>query len=166
MNNEYWMLDIWISFLLKHIHESVFINFFVVRKIIKLSFYECFKDWSNLLIFRFITDSTKGGVGFSAIYSADCPDIVAGTGAIASSRDTTFGSVVSFTCPAGQVFATGKKYFLKSKLCFYKNIFLSTVEFFCRCAWYSYPLFDRRILGSRIYSCLSNCLLWTGSTDR
>ena len=111
MNNEYWMLDIWISFLLKHIHESVFINFFVVRKIIKLSFYECFKDWSNLLIFRFITDSTKGGVGFSAIYSADCPDIVAGTGAIASSRDTTFGSVVSFTCPAGQVFATGKKYF-------------------------------------------------------
>jgi len=64
-----------------------------------------------MLIFRFITDSTKGGVGFSAIYSADCPDIVAGTGAIASSRDTTFGSVVSFTCPAGQVFATGKKYF-------------------------------------------------------
>lgn len=89
----------------------------------------CFKDWSNLLIFRFITDSTKGGVGFSAIYSADCPDIVAGTGAIASSRDTTFGSVVSFTCPAGQVFATGKKYFFLSKWCFYKNIFLSTIEF-------------------------------------
>ena len=29
-------------------------------------------------------------------------------GALASSRDTAFGTVVVFTCPIGQEFATGK----------------------------------------------------------
>ncbi len=61
----------------------------------------------NIFLFRFITDSTKSSIGFSAVYSADCPELKAGAGAIASSIDTTFGSRVTFTCPAGQVFATG-----------------------------------------------------------
>ena len=56
---------------------------------------------------RFITDSNDAAAGFSAIYSADCPPLEAGAGAIASSRDTTFGSVVQFTCPLGQLLATG-----------------------------------------------------------
>lgn len=30
-------------------------------------------------------------------------------GALASSRDTAFGTVVAFTCPIGQEFATGKQ---------------------------------------------------------
>ena len=54
-----------------------------------------------------MTDNSKENVGFSAIYSADCPPLQAGAGAIASSVDTLFGSVVQFTCPVGQVFATG-----------------------------------------------------------
>ena len=58
-------------------------------------------------IVRFITDSNDAAAGFSAIYSADCPPLEAGAGAIASSRDTTFGSVVQFTCPLGQLLATG-----------------------------------------------------------
>ena len=58
-------------------------------------------------IVRFITDSNEAAAGFSAIYSADCPPLEAGAGAIASSRDTTFGSVVQFTCPLGQLLATG-----------------------------------------------------------
>ena len=56
---------------------------------------------------KLITDSSQENAGFSAIYSADCPQLQPGAGAISSSQDTTFGSVVQFTCPLGQVFATG-----------------------------------------------------------
>ena len=60
------------------------------------------------LIIKFIsTPTSEGNAGFSAIYSADCPQLDAGKGAIASSVETTFGSVVLFSCPFGQVFATG-----------------------------------------------------------
>lgn len=38
----------------------------------------------------------------------DCPKLNAGQGAIASSRDTSFGSVVTYTCPVGQEFANNK----------------------------------------------------------
>lgn len=31
-----------------------------------------------------------------------------GEGALESNRDTTFGTIVSFSCPVGQEFATGK----------------------------------------------------------
>lgn len=45
---------------------------------------------------------------WSATFSADCPELQPGIGALASSRDTAFGTLVSFTCPIGQEFATGK----------------------------------------------------------
>lgn len=38
----------------------------------------------------------------------DCPMLNAGVGAIASSRDTSFDSVVTYTCPVGQEFANNK----------------------------------------------------------
>jgi len=56
---------------------------------------------------RMVTDATKGSTGFSAIFSADCPELLPGRSAIASSIDTTFGARVMFTCPLGHVFATG-----------------------------------------------------------
>lgn len=43
-----------------------------------------------------------------AQFSADCPDLKPGFGALASSRDTAFGTIITFTCPTGQEFATGK----------------------------------------------------------
>lgn len=38
----------------------------------------------------------------------DCPPIQSGTGALASNRDTAFGTTITFSCPIGQEFATGK----------------------------------------------------------
>nr|CAD7258136.1 unnamed protein product [Timema shepardi] len=38
----------------------------------------------------------------------DCPTLLPGTGALASNRDTAFGTTVTFTCPVGQEFATGR----------------------------------------------------------
>lgn len=38
----------------------------------------------------------------------DCPQLLPGIGALASSRDTAFGTIITFTCPTGQEFATGK----------------------------------------------------------
>lgn len=37
----------------------------------------------------------------------DCPVLRSGEGALASNRDTAFGTSVLFTCPIGQEFATG-----------------------------------------------------------
>ena len=62
---------------------------------------------SGELHVKFITDSNKNNAGFSAVFSADCPDLKPGKGAVASSIDTTFGAVVTFSCPTGQMFATG-----------------------------------------------------------
>lgn len=39
---------------------------------------------------------------------SDCPPLKSGIGALASNRDTAFGTVVTFSCPIGQEFATGK----------------------------------------------------------
>lgn len=39
----------------------------------------------------------------------DCPVLRPGKGALASSRDIAFGTVVTFTCPTGQEFATGQQ---------------------------------------------------------
>ena len=58
---------------------------------------------------KFISDSTKNAAGFSAVFSADCPTLQPGAGAIMSNTGTTFGSVVSFSCPTGHLFATGVK---------------------------------------------------------
>lgn len=63
---------------------------------------------SGEMLVRFVSDSLHNLAGFSATFSADCPDLRPGEGALASSRDTAFGTVVQFTCPTGQEFATGK----------------------------------------------------------
>lgn len=38
----------------------------------------------------------------------DCPTLKPGEGALESNRDTAFGTTVTFSCPVGQEFATGK----------------------------------------------------------
>lgn len=48
------------------------------------------------------------GLYFLVLLSTDCPPLQSGIGALASSRETTFGTVVTFSCPIGQEFATGK----------------------------------------------------------
>lgn len=63
---------------------------------------------SGEMLIRFVSDSLHNSPGFAATFSADCPDLRPGEGALASSRDTAFGTVVQFTCPTGQEFATGK----------------------------------------------------------
>lgn len=63
---------------------------------------------SGEMLIRFVSDSLHNAAGFSATFSADCPDLKSGLGALASSRDTAFGTNVIFSCPAGQEFATGK----------------------------------------------------------
>lgn len=42
------------------------------------------------------------------IHVTDCPPLQSGIGALASNRDTAFGTVSTFSCPIGQEFATGK----------------------------------------------------------
>lgn len=42
------------------------------------------------------------------IWITDCPLLQPGAGALASSRDTAFGTIITFSCPAGQEFATGR----------------------------------------------------------
>lgn len=63
---------------------------------------------SGEMLIKFNSDSLHNAPGWSATFSADCPDLRPGEGALASSRDTAFGTVVQFTCPVGQEFATGK----------------------------------------------------------
>lgn len=63
---------------------------------------------SGELLMKFNSDSLHSSKGFSATFSADCPDLKPGAGALASNRDTAFGTHVQFTCPQGQEFATGK----------------------------------------------------------
>jgi len=62
---------------------------------------------SGAMLVRFMSDSLHAAAGWKASYSADCPALQAGEGAQASSRDTAFGTVVTFTCPRGHEFATG-----------------------------------------------------------
>lgn len=63
---------------------------------------------SGQMLIKFITDALHQSTGWSATFSADCPVLVPGEGALASSRDTAFGTIIQFTCPIGQEFATGK----------------------------------------------------------
>ncbi|XP_059477749.1 uncharacterized protein LOC132198041 isoform X1 [Neocloeon triangulifer] len=64
---------------------------------------------SGAMLVRFISDPLHTAGGWKATFSADCPVLQPGEGAQASSRDTAFGTVVTFTCPRGQEFATGKQ---------------------------------------------------------
>ncbi|KAF4522838.1 hypothetical protein B566_EDAN008100 [Ephemera danica] len=63
---------------------------------------------SGAMLIRFVTDALHGSRGWSTSFSADCPALKPGEGALASNRDTAFGTVVTFTCPRGQEFATGQ----------------------------------------------------------
>lgn len=63
---------------------------------------------SGEMLIKFQSDALHNSEGWSATFSADCSDLKPGIGALASSRDTAFGTVVTFTCPVGQEFATGK----------------------------------------------------------
>ena len=63
---------------------------------------------SGEMLIKFVTDALHNDIGWTATFSADCPDLKPGEGALASSRDTAFGTMVTFTCPIGQEFATGK----------------------------------------------------------
>lgn len=63
---------------------------------------------SGEILVKFTSDALHSSKGFSATFSADCPDLKPGAGALASNRDTAFGTNVQFTCPIGQEFATGK----------------------------------------------------------
>lgn len=63
---------------------------------------------SGEILLKFNSDALHSSKGWSATYSADCPDLKPGTGALASNRDTAFGTKVAFSCPIGQEFATGK----------------------------------------------------------
>ncbi|ODN06404.1 Fibropellin-1 [Orchesella cincta] len=64
---------------------------------------------SGEMTVRFVTDSLRTKNGFRAVFSADCPVLRPGKGALASSRDIAFGTLVTFTCPTGQEFATGQQ---------------------------------------------------------
>ncbi|XP_043234344.1 uncharacterized protein LOC122387849 [Amphibalanus amphitrite] len=63
---------------------------------------------SGQMLVRFNSDPLKTAKGFQAVFSSDCPMLEPGKGAIGTSRETIFGTRVTFTCPAGQEFATGK----------------------------------------------------------
>lgn len=63
---------------------------------------------SGEILVKFNSDALHASKGFSATFSADCPDLKPGAGALASNRDTAFGTHVQFSCPLGQEFATGK----------------------------------------------------------
>lgn len=63
---------------------------------------------SGEMLIKFATDALHNAEGWSATFSADCPNLQPGIGALASNRDTAFETTVTFTCPIGQEFATGK----------------------------------------------------------
>nr|XP_022919679.1 sushi, von Willebrand factor type A, EGF and pentraxin domain-containing protein 1 isoform X1 [Onthophagus taurus] len=63
---------------------------------------------SGEMLVRFTSDALHNSKGWEASYSADCPALKPGFGALSSSRDTAFKTVITFTCPTGQEFATGQ----------------------------------------------------------
>ncbi|KAB7498637.1 Fibropellin-1 [Armadillidium nasatum] len=63
---------------------------------------------SGSMLVKFKTDPLRADKGWRATFSADCPTLTIGRGVLRSSIDTSFGSVVNFTCPIGQEFATNK----------------------------------------------------------
>ncbi|XP_065584265.1 CUB and sushi domain-containing protein 3-like, partial [Artemia franciscana] len=62
------------------------------------------------LLISFKSGSLRAQRGWRVVYSADCPQLKLGEGAIPSSRDTHFGAEIGFTCPFGQIFATGDEF--------------------------------------------------------
>jgi len=64
---------------------------------------------SGEMILKFTTDSLHARTGWRAVFSSDCPPLTSGKGALASSRDIAFETLVTFSCPVGQEFATGQQ---------------------------------------------------------
>ena len=62
---------------------------------------------SGDLLLRFRSDPLRNDRGWKAVFSADCPQLQVGENAIASNRNTIFGTTVTLTCSEGQEFATG-----------------------------------------------------------
>ena len=54
---------------------------------------------SGEMVVRLRSDATDNGAGFRAIFSADCPQLIPGEGAIGTAVDTVFGSSARFMCP-------------------------------------------------------------------
>lgn len=63
---------------------------------------------SGHMTLTFVSSPLNAAEGWKAKFSADCPPLRVGSGAVASSRDTTFGSVVTYVCPPGQEFSNGQ----------------------------------------------------------
>ncbi|KAK7079934.1 Calcium ion binding, partial [Halocaridina rubra] len=63
---------------------------------------------SGAMFLMFNSDPLRSAEGWSARFSADCPMLDAGEGVIASSRDTSFESVLTYSCPQGQEFANNR----------------------------------------------------------
>ncbi|XP_028967225.1 uncharacterized protein LOC108863645 [Galendromus occidentalis] len=64
---------------------------------------------SGSLYVVFQSNSLNTAAGWQASFSSDCPLMTVGERALASSRDTTFGAEVTYTCPSGMEFSTGRK---------------------------------------------------------
>ncbi|RWS09468.1 uncharacterized protein B4U79_12754 [Dinothrombium tinctorium] len=62
---------------------------------------------SGKVTMAFISGPLNPSIGWSAVFSADCPPLKIGLNALSSSRETTFGAQISFTCPTGQEFSNG-----------------------------------------------------------
>ena len=63
---------------------------------------------SGRMLLFFKSNALTAGKGWSASFSADCPQLKIGLNALASSRGTMFGAKVTFTCPTGQEFSNGQ----------------------------------------------------------
>ncbi|KAG0433549.1 hypothetical protein HPB47_019805, partial [Ixodes persulcatus] len=62
---------------------------------------------SGQMFVTFTSNPLNTAAGWLASFSADCPLLTVGEGALASSRETTFGAKVTYVCPAGQEFSNG-----------------------------------------------------------
>uniref|UniRef100_A0A6G4ZV11 Uncharacterized protein n=1 Tax=Rhipicephalus microplus TaxID=6941 RepID=A0A6G4ZV11_RHIMP len=62
---------------------------------------------SGQMFVLFTSNPLNTAAGWQASFSADCPLLTVGEGALASSRETTFGAKVTYVCPAGQEFSNG-----------------------------------------------------------
>ena len=63
---------------------------------------------SGRMTIHFRSNPLNPGKGWSAVFSADCPVLKVGKFASASSRDSSFGAKIFYTCPPGQEFANGQ----------------------------------------------------------
>ncbi|XP_018027289.2 sushi, von Willebrand factor type A, EGF and pentraxin domain-containing protein 1, partial [Hyalella azteca] len=63
---------------------------------------------SGTMLLRFSSDPLRNAKGWAAKFSADCHQLRIGEGAIASSRETAFDSVITYSCARGHQFANNR----------------------------------------------------------